>query len=93
THARFGFHAEHAQCHIDHDRERHGAAFSGSGCDRLQRAALRAGVREPPWEKGAERIHKSRIKVKKTVEDPPGPGQEVAVSDQGSGPESRPPFV
>ncbi|GCC47099.1 hypothetical protein chiPu_0031268 [Chiloscyllium punctatum] len=73
--------------------ERHGATFSGSGCDRLQRAALRAGVWEPRWEKGAERIHNSRIKVKNPEKDLSGPGQDVAVSDQGNGPGSRPPFV
>ncbi|XP_060679235.1 uncharacterized protein LOC132813754 [Hemiscyllium ocellatum] len=43
--------------------QRHGAAFSGSGCDRLQRAALRAGVWEPRWEKGAERIYKCGIQI------------------------------
>ncbi|GCC44387.1 hypothetical protein chiPu_0028760 [Chiloscyllium punctatum] len=73
--------------------ERHRAAFSGSGCDRLQRAVLRAGVWEPRWEKGAERIHKSQVKVKNPEKDPLCPGQEVAVSDQGNGPGSRTPFV
>ncbi|GCC48631.1 hypothetical protein chiPu_0032631, partial [Chiloscyllium punctatum] len=36
--AQFGFYEEHAQCHITHNMASHGAAFSGCGYDRLQRA-------------------------------------------------------
>ncbi|GCC40270.1 hypothetical protein chiPu_0024440, partial [Chiloscyllium punctatum] len=78
THAQFGFNAEHAQCHIDQDtqRGRRGTAFSGNGCDQHQRAALRAGVWEPRWEKGAERLCSPGYGLKKPEKDPPGPGPQ-----------------
>ncbi|GCC40228.1 hypothetical protein chiPu_0024314, partial [Chiloscyllium punctatum] len=75
THAQFGFYGEHAQYHIDHDRESDMELFSPAAAAigfRERRLEPVCGSRR--WEKGAEKIHKSRIEVKKKRKRPSRPG-------------------